>query len=135
MPAASETLVALEHQLTAALIWFETLDAAWPKGRTAIERARIGRRREDALSEIMTVRQRIATGRAETLADAAVQLRRLAVEAEEEPRPHALMALPDSRALVASVLAVVEREADAAGAPVAEGAIETSRRREVLPWA
>ena len=47
------------------------------------------------------------------MADATVQLRRLAVEAGEEPRLHALMALPDARGLVASVLAVVEREADA----------------------
>ncbi len=28
---------------------FETMDAAWPKGRTAIERAEIGREREEAL--------------------------------------------------------------------------------------
>ena len=51
---------------------------------------------------------------AETLADAAVQLRRLVVMAEEEPRPHALLASPGAPGLVASVLAVVEREADAA---------------------
>ena len=49
--------------------------------------------------------------RAETLADAAVQLRRLVVMAEEEPRPHALLASPDARCLVSSVLAMVEREA------------------------
>ncbi len=54
------------------------------------------------------------------MADATVQLRRLAVEAGEEPRLHALMALPDARGLVASVLAVVEREADAAATLVAE---------------
>ena len=72
MPAPSESLVALERQLAAALVRFETLDTAWPKGRTALERAEIGRRREEALSEIMVLRHRIATGRAETLADAAV---------------------------------------------------------------
>ncbi len=33
----------------------------------------------------------------------------------EEPRPRVLLALPDARGLVASVLAVVEREADVAG--------------------
>ncbi len=33
----------------------------------------------------------------------------------EELRPHALLASPDARGLVASVLAVVEREADVAG--------------------
>ncbi len=57
------------------------------------------------LSGIAALRDRIVTARAETLADAAVQLRRLVVMAEEVPWPRAL--------LVASVLAVVEREADA----------------------
>ncbi len=84
MPAPTESLVALESRLAEALLAFETLDTAWPKGRTAIERARIGRRREDALSEIMVLRHSIATGRAETLADAAVQLRRLVAEADTE---------------------------------------------------
>ncbi len=103
---------------------------------SAIERAKIGRRREEALSEIMALRHRIATGRAETLADAAVQLRRLAVEADTEgPSLSGLFGEPDMRDLVASVLAVVEREADAAGTPAAETAMGTSRRREVLPWA
>ncbi len=122
MPATPESLVSLEHQLAEALLEFERLDGAWPRGRAAIERAGIGRRREEALCEIQSFRQRIATGRAETLADAAVQLRRLAAEAEDEPQLHALMALPDARGLVASVLAVVERAADAAGTPAAESA-------------
>ena len=95
------------------MLAFERLDEAWPRGRTSVERAEIGRQREDALSGIVTLRNRIASGRAETLADAAVQFRRLVVMAEEEPRPHALLAPPDARRLVASVLAVVEREADA----------------------
>ena len=56
-----------------------------------------GRQREDALSGIVALRDRIVTARAETLADAAVQLRRLVVMAEEEPRPHALLASPDAR--------------------------------------
>ena len=48
------------------------------------------------------------------LADATVHLRRLVVvEADEESRPHALLAPSDARRLVASVLSVVEREADA----------------------
>ncbi len=55
------------------------------------------------------------------MADAAVQLRRLAVEAETEgPSLRGLLAGPDIRGLGASVLAVVEREADAAVALVAE---------------
>ena len=42
---------------------------------------------EDALSGIVALRDRIITARAETLADAAVQLRCLVVMADEEPRP------------------------------------------------
>ncbi len=50
MPAASETLVALEQRLTDRPPDFERLDEAWPQGRTAIERAEIARRRDDALA-------------------------------------------------------------------------------------
>ncbi len=49
------------------------------------------------------MQQRILRAKAATLADTAVQVRRLVVLADVEPRPHAL--------LVASVLAVVERAA------------------------
>ncbi len=120
MPAPSESPAALEHQLAERLPEFERLDAAWPKGCTAVERAEIGREREEALSEIAALRGRIATGRAATLADAAAQLRRLAVEADTEgPNLSGLLGEPDMRGLVVSVLAVVEREADAAGTPAA----------------
>lgn len=112
MPDRSESLVALEQRLAERLLEFEYLDAAWPKGHTAVERARIGRFREDALSEIVVLQDRIVRGRAETLADAAAQLRRLVVMAAEEPHPHALLEPPDVRGLVASVLAAVERAAD-----------------------
>jgi len=47
MPATSETLLALEQRLVERLLAFELLDEAWPCGRTAIERAEIGRQRED----------------------------------------------------------------------------------------
>ncbi len=89
-------------------------NAAWPHAPHVLDRAKIGRRREEALSEIDALRDRIVTARAETLADAAVQLRRLVVMADEEPRPHALMGSPSACRLIASVLAVVEREAGAA---------------------
>ncbi len=46
MPATSETLPALEQRLTERLLDFERLDKAWPKERTAIERADIGRQRD-----------------------------------------------------------------------------------------
>ena len=116
MPSPSGSPVALEPRLTDRLLDFDHLDAAWPKGRTAIERAGIGREREEALSDICTLRQHIASARAETLADAAAQLRRLAAMTEAGPQPRALLALPDVRRLVASVLAAVERAADGAAA-------------------
>ncbi len=52
MPAASQTLVDLEQHLAARLLALERLDEAWPRGRTAIERAEIGRQHNDALSGI-----------------------------------------------------------------------------------
>ena len=70
--------------------------------------------REEALTEIVALQNRIASGRAETLADAAVLLRRLAVDADTEG--------PSLRGLLASVLAVVEREVDAESTPAAETA-------------
>ena len=96
---------ALEQQLTASLLEFETLDEAWPKGRTAVERAQIGRELED----------RITCARAETLADAAAQLRRLAAitEAEDGAGLHSVLSLPDARRLVTSVLHAVERAVEA----------------------
>ena len=121
MPGPAESPAALELRLTDVLLDFERLDDAWPKGATAVERAQIGRRREDALSEIVVLHQRIVAGRAETLADAAAQLRRLAVMADERPDPHALLAPPGARSLVASVLAVVERAVEGMGPGETEG--------------
>ncbi len=43
MPVPSESLVTLESHLTQRLLDFERLDEAWPKGRTALERAWIPR--------------------------------------------------------------------------------------------
>ena len=72
--------------------------------------------REDTLSGIVTLRRHIATGRAVTLADAAVQLRRLAAltEAENGAGLRSVLSSPGAGALVASAPAVVEREADVA---------------------
>ncbi len=89
-------------------------NAAWPHAPHVLDRAKIDRRREEALSEVVALRDRIVTARAENLADAAAQLRRLVVMADEEPRPHSLLASADACRLIASVLAVVEREADTA---------------------
>ncbi len=82
MPGPSETLSVLEQRLAGRLLDFERLGEAWPRGRTAIERAEIGRHCEDALSGIVALWNRIVTARAETLADAAVQLRRRAHKPE-----------------------------------------------------
>ncbi len=57
IPAASETLPGLEQRLAERLLAFERLDEAWPSGRTAIERAEIGRECEEALYEIASLRQ------------------------------------------------------------------------------
>ncbi len=121
MPEPVESPAALEQRLVDSLLRFEELSEAWPKGATAVERAEIGRRRSVALLDVETLQQRIMRARAATLADAAVQLRRLAVMADAEPRPHALLASPDARGLVASVLAVVEREVDGADRGKTEG--------------
>ncbi len=65
MLGPSETLPALEQRLTERLLTFELLDEAWPCGRTAIERAEIGRQRKDALSRIAALRGRIVTAQTE----------------------------------------------------------------------
>ena len=57
MPGPSKALPALEQRLVERLLDFERLDEAWPNGCTPIERAEIGRHREDALSEIATERR------------------------------------------------------------------------------
>ena len=116
MPEPVESLPVLEQRLVGRLLAFERLDNARPRGRTALERAEIGRLRSIALLDVETLQQRILRARAATLDDAAVLLRRLAAlaDADEAPNPRGLFAEPDVRRLVASVLAVVEREADAA---------------------
>ncbi len=75
MPAPTETLPVLEQHLAERPLAFERLGEAWPRGRTAIKRAEIGQHREDALSGIVTLRDRIVTTRAEAPAGAVVQLR------------------------------------------------------------
>lgn len=104
MSGASETLPALEQRLAERLLAFERHDAAWPHVPYVLDRARIGQQRDDTLSEISRLQQRIVTAQAVTIEDAAVQLRRLKV----------WMGTRDtvSERLLASVLAVVEREAN-----------------------
>jgi hypothetical protein len=110
MPAPD--LVTLEQQLDAQLVAFEDLDAAWPKAPTAVERARIGREREKALSAIYQLRQQIARSSAHTLANAAVLLRRLAVTMETDGDP-------ERAGMLASALDAVERAVSVESRPAA----------------
>ena len=99
-------------------------NAARPRAAHVLERAKIGRQRGDALSEIGRLQQRIIEARAVSLEDTAVQLRRLVVMEE-----------PGMRGLTASVLVVVEREAGAAYGPNLK-AVNPSppRRPNLLPF-
>ena len=109
MPAAPEStsldaqLLAMEGELKRLLIRSEGLRAAWPKGRTAVDRARIGREVDDTLDRISELHRQIVTTPAHTLAGAAVQLLRLAVYVGEKDGALG--------SLVTRIAAVVEREA------------------------
>ncbi len=70
-------LPTLEQELHERLIEYEALSAAWPRGRTAMERYRIGKRHEQTLARIAELEAAIASAKAVTLEDAAVQLRRV----------------------------------------------------------
>ena len=106
-------LLALELELEYLLVRWEDLRAAWPKGRTAVERARIGREVDDTLDRISELQRGIVTTPAHTLAGAVVPLRRLAVHVDEK---NAAMA-----ARVTAIAAVVEREARERPAQAREG--------------
>ncbi len=69
-------LLAWERELTDLLLEHERLEAAWPKGATAVDRAAIGRRLEDVLENIAEIHELIADVQPRTLAGAAVLLRR-----------------------------------------------------------
>ena len=112
MPAPPESLSELEQQLTGRLVEFEVLSEAWPKAPRAVDRARIGREHSLALDQIGSLQRHITVSRAETLADAAVQLRRLEVIIADR-----LMLSLDWRSvtgLVGSIRGAVERAADTA---------------------
>ena len=65
MPGLAESLPVLEQRLAERLLDFERLDEACPRGRSAIERAEIGRQRKDALSKVAALRGRIVTAQTE----------------------------------------------------------------------
>ncbi len=76
MPAAD--LPSLERCLEACLLELDRLQRERPKAPKVLRRAEMGRQIDDALAEIRVLERQIALARASTLADAAVQLRRLA---------------------------------------------------------
>ncbi len=79
-------LIAYEAELEALVVEWNGLDDAWPKGRTAMERWEIGRRHEACLTRIAELQELIAVTDAQTLAGAAVQLRRLDAMFDGEER-------------------------------------------------
>ena len=115
-PAASTksgaTLVELERQLEDTLIEYGRLREAWPKQPGAVARAEIGRQVEDALGRIYGLHHAITQTQAETLPDAAVQIRRAlaAIEAHDCKSPFAEVERSEIK-LLGSALAVVERVA------------------------
>ncbi len=99
MPAAD--LPSLETRLEACLIELERLHQVRPSLPDALSRAGAGQRIDELLDEIAVLQQEVEKSPAETLADAAVQLRRLAAwinGANEVPER-----------LLASALRAVER--------------------------
>ncbi len=100
MSEPSEILCALEQRFAEHLLALVLLDKAWPQGLTATEPAKVGRLRNVVLVKIEALQERITSNRAETLADAAVQLRRLAAmtEAENGAGLRSVMSSPDEAA-------------------------------------
>ncbi len=116
VPAASTrcdvTLAELKSELEALLVEYESLSRAWPKEPHAVARAEIGRQVEDALGRIYGLHHAITRTQAETLPDAAVQIRRAlaAIEAHDCKSPFAEVERTEIK-LLGSALAVVERVA------------------------
>ncbi len=78
VPMPTPDLPALEHRLEARLLELDRLQRERPRAPRALQRAEMGRQIDDALAEIRELERQITLARASTLADAAVQLRRLA---------------------------------------------------------
>ena len=98
-PAGAD-FVALERELAGLLVEYEILRAAWPKVRRAIDRAKVSREMDSTARRMTEIQKAIATAEARSLADAAVQLRRVSARLEDGDET--------SRAMLASALAVVE---------------------------
>lgn len=108
-PHADADLVVAEHELHEFVIEVDALYVLWPKGKGAVQRARIGRRIEDALSRIAELYGVITSTQPETLQGAAVQLRRALAMIEDTN--------VSARRLIDSALNVVEASADDVAVP------------------
>ena len=102
-------LLAWEAELDHLVVEHARLEASWPKGKTAVERARTGRRLDEVLTRTAELHGLIARTRPRTPASAAVQLRRAlaAIEAHDCKSPFANPERIEAR-LVEAALGVVE---------------------------
>ncbi len=89
-----------ERELAGLLVEYEISRAALPKVRRVIDRPRAGREINATERRIVQIHTAIATAEARSLADAAVQLRRVSARIEDDDTM--------TRAMLASALAVVE---------------------------
>ena len=102
-------LLAWEIELDRLVLEHAKLEAAWPKGETAVDRARTGRRYENALNRIAELHGLIVRAQPKTLAGAAVQLRRAlaTIDAHDCKSPWGEPERVEAR-LVEAALGVVE---------------------------
>ncbi len=98
-PMSAPDLPALGQRLEARLLDLDRLQRERPRAPRVLQRAEMGRQIDDALAEIRELERQIALARASTLADAAVQLRRLAAWIDGETPAR----------LLASALGAVEK--------------------------
>ncbi len=98
------SLPALEHHLEASLLELQKLERTRPGLPTARARTEAGERIDDLLDEIAELQRMIDTSPAETLEDAAVELRRLGAYVERGQPAR----------LLAGALGAVERAASGA---------------------
>ncbi len=115
------SLVDLERELEGLLVEYESLSRVWPKEPDVLTRAKIGRRVEDALGQILRLQHAIGTAQAKSIPDAAVHLRRLTALLENRNRLLMRFEAPTEeddrtmRHLLESALAVVESAGGARG--------------------
>lgn len=102
-PHGDVVLVDAERELHELVVEVDELYAIWPKGKGAVERARIGQRIEGALSRVAELYGVIVNARPETLQGAAVQFRRALAMIEDKNVA--------ARRLIDSALNVVEASA------------------------